>query len=576
MHILGIACFYHDSSAAILKDGKITAAAQEERWTRKKHDTSFPINAIKYCLREAGITIKEVDCVAFYEKPLLKFERLLSSHIEMFPKSLGTFTKALPSWAIEKLRIPSILSKKLGYKGELLYIEHHMTHAAGSFLASPFSEAAILTVDGVGEWATTTLGTGKDNNITLLKEIHFPNSIGLLYSMVTGYLGFKVNNDEYKVMGLAPYGKPTYYEQMKKIIDIKQDGSYRLDMSYFAFHYKERMHNRKFEQLFGPPRKKEGEVEERHKDVAASLQKILEETYFKMLNHLYELSGGMKNLCISGGVALNSVANGKITKQTKFRNVYVSPAPSDAGSSAGAAIAAWNMALGKKERSRMQTAYLGPSYDEAYIENFLTEKGIKYVKLTETELIRKAAKLLRENNVVGWFSGRMEFGERALGARSILANPCNPEMKDILNLKVKHREKFRPFAPVVPLEDAKKYFDCDLEVPFMSFVYPVKEKMRQKLPAITHIDGTGRLQTITKEQNPRYYKLIKEFEKLSGIPILVNTSFNIRGEPIVMTPEHAYRCFTGTEIDYLALENFLIDRKENTKDWWDSEKLAKD
>jgi len=576
MYILGVACFYHDSSASIIKDGKTIAAAQEERWSRKKHDIDFPINAIKYCLREAGIGIKDVDYVAFYEKPMLKFERLLNSHLEMFPKSVGTFIQALPSWFIEKLRIPSLLSKRLGYRGEVYYIEHHITHAAGAFFPSPFKEAAILTTDAVGEWATTTLGVGKENNVTLLKEINFPHSLGLLYSTVTGYLGFKVNNDEYKVMGLAPYGKPTYYEQFKKLIDIKDDGSYRLDMSYFVFHYKAKMHSSKFIKIFGPERKKESAVEQCHKDIAASLQKVMEEIYFKMLNHLYELSGGMKNLCLSGGVALNSVANGKITKMTKFKNVHVPPAPSDAGSSQGAALALWHMALGNKQRYFIDDTFLGPWYDEAYIENFLRRGKVEYKKMKEEELIKKVATLLWQNNVVGWFQGRMEFGERALGSRSILANPCNPKMKDILNLKVKHREQFRPFAPVVPSDDAKKYFDNDVEVPFMSFVYPVKEKFRAKLPTITHVDGTGRLQTITKKQNPLYYRLIKEFQKHSGVPVLVNTSFNIRGEPIVMSPEHAYRCFTGTGIDYLVMGNHLIDRKENKKDLWDSESLAKD
>jgi carbamoyltransferase len=575
MYILGIACFYHDSSAALLKDGVVVAAVQEERWTRKKHDTSFPINAIKYCLTEAGITIKEVDFVAFYEKPLLKFERLLQSHLETFPRSLSTFIQAMPSWASEKLRIPSTLSKKCGYKGEVYYIEHHLTHAAASFLSSPFEEAAILTVDGVGEWATTTLGVGKGNSITLLKEIHFPHSLGLLYSTLTAYLGFKVNSHEYKVMGLAPYGEPRYYDKLRHVIDIKEDGSYQLDMSYFVYHYKDSMHSKKFEKEFGPARKREEPVEQRHKDMAASLQKLLEEAYFKMLRHLQELTG-LKKVCLGGGVALNSVANGKITSKTLFKDVYVPCAPSDAGSSLGAALALWCLGFGQKRPAPLETAYLGPSYSEEYIEHFLKHNKIAHRKLTEKELVRTAAMLLKENAVIGWFQGRMEFGERALGARSILANPCSPSMRDILNLKVKHREQFRPFAPVVTQEDAPTYFESDVDVPFMSFVYPVREEMRPRLPAVTHVDGTGRLQTISKQQNPRYHALLKEFEKLSGVPILVNTSFNIRGEPIVMTPEHAYRCFSGTEIDYLVLENFLIDRKQNQKDWWDSEKTIVD
>ncbi|MBI2145666.1 carbamoyltransferase [Candidatus Woesearchaeota archaeon] len=575
MNILGVSCFYHDSSAALLQDGRIVAAAQEERWTRKKHDVSFPENAIRYCLEEAGISIDKVDAVGFYEKPLLKFERLLSSHLETFPKSYNVFVQALPTWITEKLRIPSILRKKLKYDGKVFFVEHHVAHAASAFHASPFQEAAIFTADGVGEWTTTTLGYGKGTEVNLLKELNFPHSLGLLYSAVTAHLGFKVNNDEYKVMGLAPYGKPTYYDEFRKIIDVKEDGSYRLDMDYFTFHYGTRMLSRKFEEKFGPTRKKETPVEEKHKDIAASLQKAVEEVIFASVKHLHELTG-TKNLCLAGGVALNSVANGKLTKMTPFKNVYAPPAPSDPGAAVGAATVVYHMLLGKPRVAAMDRADLGPGYSHDQIKQFLDSKGVRYNELTEKELIKTVARLVWENKVVGWFQGRMEFGERALGNRSILANPCSPEMKDILNLKVKHREQFRPFAPVITAEDASKYFDVDIEVPFMSFVYPVKESKRKILPAITHVDGSGRLQTIRREANPRYYDVIKEFEKHSKIPILINTSFNIRGEPIVMTPEHAYRCFTGTGIDYLALDTFLIKREDNPKDVWDSESLAKD
>ncbi len=575
MNILGISCFYHDSSAALLQDGKVTAAAQEERWSRKKHDISFPENAIKYCLEQAGITIKQVDAIGFYERPIAKFERLLSSHLETFPKSYKVFVQALPSWITEKLRIPSILRKKFKYEGNVFFVDHHMAHAASAFHASPFEEAAIFTADGVGEWTTTTLGYGKGTDVTLLKELHFPHSLGLLYSAVTAHLGFKVNNDEYKVMGLAPYGKPTYHDQFRKIIDVKEDGSYRLDMKYFTFHYGTRMLSRKFEEKFGPIRKKEGPVEERHKDIAASLQKVVEEIIFSAVSHLQSTTK-TKNLCLAGGVALNSVANGKLTKMTPFRNVYVPPAPSDPGAAVGAATVVYHMLLGKPRAAAMDRADLGPGFSHSQIKEFLDSRQIVYKEMPEKELIKTVANLLWGNNVVGWFQGRMEFGERALGNRSILANPCNPEMRDILNLKVKHREQFRPFAPVVTVEDAKKYFDVDLEVPFMSFVYPVKKEKQKSLPAITHVDGSGRLQTIRREANQRYYDVIREFEKHSGVPILVNTSFNIRGEPIVMTPEHAYRCFTGTGIDYLALDTFLIKREDNKKDLWDSESLAKD
>ncbi|HLD97661.1 MAG TPA: carbamoyltransferase [Candidatus Nanoarchaeia archaeon] len=575
MNILGISCFYHDSSAALLQDGKIVAAAQEERWSRKKHDISFPENAIRYCLEEVGISISQVDAVGFYERPMLKFERLLSSHIETFPKSYKVFVQALPSWITEKLRIPSIMRKKLKYEGNVFFVDHHMAHAASSFHASPFDEAAIFTADGVGEWTTTTLGYGKGTEVSLIKEIHFPHSLGLLYSSVTAHLGFKVNNDEYKVMGLAPYGKPTYYEEFKKIIDVKEDGSYRLDMSYFTFHYGTRMLSRRFEEKFGPTRRRESPVEERHKDIAASLQKVVEDVIFKAVNHLYELTK-TTNLCLAGGVALNSVANGKLTRATPFTKIYVPPAPSDPGAAVGAATVVYHMLLGKPRTAAMDRPDLGPGYSHEMIKKFLDSKGIAYKELAEKELIKTVGGLLWENKVIGWFQGRMEFGERALGNRSILANPCNPEMKDILNLKVKHREQFRPFAPVVTAEDAKDYFEVDIEVPFMSFVYPVRKDKQKLLPAITHVDGSGRLQTIRREANQRYYDVIKEFEKHSKVPILVNTSFNIRGEPIVMTPEHAYRCFTGTGIDYLVLDTFLIKREDNQKDLWDSESLAKD
>lgn len=574
MNILGISCFYHDSSAALLQEGKVTAAAQEERWTRKKHDIRFPENAIRYCVEKAG-GIGMIDAIGFYEKPLLKFERLLHSHLETFPRSHGVFAQALPSWITEKMRLPGIIRKKLKYDGKVFFVEHHMAHAASSFHVSPFEEAAIFTADGVGEWTTTTLGYGKGAKVTLLKELHFPHSLGLLYSAITAYLGFKVNNDEYKVMGLAPYGKPSYYDELMKIIDLKEDGSYHIDMSYFTFHYSARMLGRKFEEKFGPARKKEGPVEQRHKDMAASLQKAVEDAIFNAVNYLYSLTK-TRNLCLAGGVALNSVANGKLTMKTPFRKIYVPPAPSDPGAAVGAATVVYHMLLGKPRVSIMERPDLGPEFSHGQVKQFLDSKGVAYKELPEKELAKAVAKLLWQDNVVGWFQGRMEFGERALGNRSILANPCNPGMRDILNLKVKHREQFRPFAPVVPAEDARKYFDVDIEVPFMSFVYPVRKEMQKRLPAITHVDGTGRLQTIRREANPRYYELIKEFGKLTKVPVLVNTSFNIRGEPIVMTPEHAYRCFTGTGIDYLVMDNFLIKREDNKKDLWDSESLAKD
>ncbi len=580
MYVLGISCFYHDSSACILKDGKIIAAAEEERFTRKKHDTSFPINAINYCLNEAGITGNQIDHVGFYEKPFLKFERLLHQHIEMFPWSFKTFYKAIPSWINEKLRVPSIVKKKLKYKKGVMFIDHHMSHAASSYLPSPFKEAAILTVDGVGEWATTTMGHAKGNNITILKQIDFPHSLGLLYSAVTAHLGMSVNNSEFKVMGLSPYGRPRYLEKFKKIIDVKEDGSYALDMSYFDFHYKMTMPSKKFIKLFGPIRKPESEVTQHHKDMAATLQRVTEETIFKMLNHLYEVTKCDK-LCMAGGCALNSVANGKILSNTPFKEIYIQPAAGDGGTSIGAAKYIYHTILGNERTDVQETSYFGPGFTNEQVRKVLDDYKVKYTEFkTDEELIKKTAELIHKDNVIGWFQGRMEWGPRALGSRSILSNACNPEMQDILNLKVKHREKFRPFAPVVPEEDAKNYFECDEPVPvptdFMLMVYPIKKKYHSQIPSVTHVDGSGRLQTIRKQHNKRYHGVIKEFEKMGGLPILINTSFNIRGEPIVNEPLHAYRCMMGTGIDYLVIENFLVKREDNPQHMWDSEQYAKD
>lgn len=577
MYVLGISCYYHDAAAALLKDGEVVAAAEEERFTRKKHDSSFPINAIKFCLEQEHITIKDVQNVGFYEKPFIKFERLLSQHFEKFPFSYKQFLKAMPSWLTEKLRLPSLIRKKLGYGSNVLFIEHHVAHAASSFLVSPFKEAAICTVDGVGEWATTTLGIGRDKTITLLKELHFPHSLGLLYSTVTAYLGFSVNNSEYKVMGLAAYGKPTYYEQLRKLIDIKDDGSYALDMQYFDYHYKLTMPSKKFVKEFGPARESNATVEQKHKDLAASLQLITEEVLFKMLRHLHKMTGS-DNLCMAGGVALNSVANGKITRNTPFKHVFIQPAASDAGSSIGVASYITHSILGIERKSFLNNAYLGPSYTSEEIRKYLDDNSISYSELKdEQDITTTTAKLIYENNVIGWFQGRMEWGPRALGNRSILSNPCNPNMKEILNAKVKHREHFRPFAPVITAENVHDWFEIDKdEEPFMLFVYLIKEEKRKLIPAVTHVDGTGRLQTVTKIQNSRYYGVITEFEKLSRVPILVNTSFNIRGEPIACTPKDAYTCMMGTGIDYLVIDKFLVARKDNSKDTWNSETKAED
>jgi len=583
MYILGISCFYHDASAALLKDGELVAAAQEERFTRKKHDTSFPINAINYCLKSQNLTIKDIDYIGFYEKPLLKFERFLYQHLEHFPKSYKVFLSSVPSWINEKLRILKTIKKKLKYKRNVFFIEHHLSHAA-SFLLSPFKKAAILTVDGVGEWTTTAYGVGEINNIKLMKEIKFPSSLGLLYSTITAYLGFSVNNSEYKVMGLSPYGDMTktnpYYEKLKQIIDIKEDGSYALDMNYFIYCYKNKMPSKKLCKLLGGPiRNPNEELTQRHKDIAAALQLITEEIMFKMLINIHKTTK-CDNLVISGGVGLNSVCNGKILKNTPFKRIWAQPDPGDGGTSVGVAFYIYNSILNKERNFILKDAYLGPNFSNDQIKHFLDKNNIKYSYFKdEKELVKKTAKLIYENNVIGWFQGGMEWGPRALGARSILSNPCNPNMQQILNLKVKHREKFRPFAPVVCDKEASKYFDCDKPIPeptdFMLMVYPVKKKWRKKIPSVTHVDGSGRLQSIRYSQNPLYYNLIEEFGKLSGIPILINTSFNIRGEPIVCIPKDAYKCMMGTEIDFLIIGNFIIKRGDNPKDFWDSEKIAK-
>ncbi len=580
MIVLGISAFFHDSSAAIIVNGKLIAAAEEERFTRIKHDMKFPFHAIKFCLNEAGITIDKVDYVAFYEKPLLKFDRYLNQFLQSFPRGFMAFYKSMPAWLNEKLRIRGIVKKKLKFKGKLFFIDHHLAHAASSYLLSPYDKSVILTMDGVGEWASATYGFAKGNEIKIEKEIIFPHSLGLLYSAVTGYLGMRVNSHEYKVMGLAAYGKPKYYNKFKKIVNVKDDGSFALDMDYFVYHYKFAMPSKKFIKEFGPPREKGEELTERHQDIAASLQKFIEDSLFKILDNLHE-KYDCPNLCMAGGVALNSVANGKIIKNTKFRSFFIQPAAGDGGTSVGAAAYVYFSLFKNKRGDYMKDAYLGPGYSDDAIKKFLDKNNIKYMPFkNDGELVRDVAKLIYKNNVVGWFQGRMEFGPRALGARSILSNATNPKMQDILNVKVKHREKYRPFAPVICIDDADKYFECDNPIPYaadyMLVVYPIKKEKRKLIPAVTHVDGTGRLQVIRREQNSKYYDLIKEFGKLSGVPILINTSFNIRGEPIVCTPYDTYRCMMGTEIDYLVMGKYLIKRSDNPQHMWDSEEYAKD
>lgn len=571
--VLGISCFYHDSSATLLCDGVVVAAAAEERFTRIKHDISFPAGAIAYCLESQDITIQDVSYIGFYEKPFLKFERVLYQYLETFPLGIKTFLKSMPPWINEKLKVRKIIRKKLKYAGDIFFIPHHLAHAASVFLASPFKQSVIITVDGVGEWTTTTIGMGDGNLIKLIKEQVFPHSIGLLYSTITAYLGFHVNDAEYKVMGLSSYGlmdkeRNPYYRKLKKVIDIKEDGSYRLNLDYFIFHHADQMPAKRLCNLLdGPVRKPESGLTQRHKNVAAALQMILEEVMNKILEHAHHLTG-CENLVLAGGVALNSVYNGKILRNTSFKNVWIQPDAGDGGTSMGAALYVYNSLLQYDRKFVLENIYLGPEFSTRTVEQFLDENNIQYYQFkNDYELISKTAKLIYENNVVGWFQGRMEWGPRALGARSILANPLNPEMQDILNKKVKHREEFRPFAPAVLREEAGKYFEVDDPLPaitdFMLMVYPTKKEWAGKVPSVVHVDGSARLQTVREKPNVLYYQIIKEFSSLSGLPIIINTSFNVRGEPIVCSPLDAYRCMMGTEMDYLVIDKFLISRKSN-------------
>ncbi len=563
MNILGISAYYHDSAAALIQDGKVVAAVQEERFTRKKHDFGFPKNAIDYCLKAGRINVSDLDYIGFYDKPLLKFERILATYIATFPRSFPSFLKAIPLWLHEKLWVPQMIQEKLDYKKEILFIEHHLSHAASTFLISPFKEAAILTLDGVGEWTTAAYGVGKDNNIELFKEIRFPHSLGLLYNAFTYYLGFKVNNDEYKVMGLAPYGEPAYYDLiMKELIHVKDDGSFKINMKYFAYDYGLRMTNGYFDKLFGGPRRKpESELTKKHKDLAASVQKVTEEIVLRMANHLYSQTH-QKKLCMAGGVALNCVANGRVIRETPFEELFIQPAAGDAGGAIGVAAYIYYSLLGnKRDEHCFRHAYLGPAYSKDEVKNYLVSNDIGFEELGREALIKKVAQLLREKKVVGWLSGNMEFGPRALGARSILADPTNPDAKYIVNSKIKFREEFRPFAPTVMLDKVGDFFELDRPSPFMLLVAQVRENKRF-IPAVTHVNGSARIQTIAKEDHPLYYDLLNEFYKQSGCPVLLNTSFNLRGEPIVCTPHDAYLCFMRSGIDYLVLENFLLDKKQ--------------
>jgi carbamoyltransferase len=562
-YVLGISAFYHDSAAALLRDGQIVAACQEERLSRKKHDSDFPMHAIQYVLRQAGIGVEDLDAVGFYDKPILKFERMLSTYIATFPRSFNSFRKAIPIWLHEKLWVPAIIRKELKpYKGPIYFAEHHMSHAASAFLVSPFDEAAILTVDGVGEWATSSFGKGKGSEIELFKEIRFPHSLGLLYSAFTYYLGFKVNSAEYKVMGLAPYGKPKHFDRiMGEMIQLNEDGSFKLNMKYFSYDYGLRMTNSKFDEFFGgPPRKAESWMSEREFDIAASVQKVCEEVVLKMVNYIHKETG-LTNLCMAGGVALNCVANGRIVRETPMKNLFVQPAAGDAGGAVGVAHWIYNTLEKQPRGPAWSDAYLGPDYKDEEIRQYLDGAKAVYKTHNDRELVQRTAKILSEGNVVGWFQGRMEFGPRALGGRSILADPRDAKMRDTLNMKIKFREGFRPFAPSVLADKNSEWFEIECDSPYMLLVAQVRPDKRV-IPSVTHVDGSARIQTVTRESSPLYYDLIQEFGKITGVPIIINTSFNVRSEPIVCSPHDAYLCFMRTNMDYLVLGHQILDKKD--------------
>ncbi len=584
MNILGISAFYHDSAACLVRDGEIVSAAQEERFTRKKHDHDFPTHAIKYCLSEAGISSGELDIVAFYDKPFQKFDRLLTTYLTYAPKGLSSFIKAMPLWLKQKLWLKDTIATELEFDGKILFPEHHQSHAASAFFPSPYGQAAFLTVDGVGEWTTSSYGTGKDNKIEILGEMHFPHSLGLLYSAFTYFTGFKVNSGEYKLMGLAPYGEPTFVDLIKQeLIDLKADGSFKMNMKYFNFAAGLTMTNKQFARLFGgPPRQPETEITQREMDLARSIQEVSEEILLKMVRHVHKETA-LPSLVLAGGVALNCVANGRILREGPFENIWIQPAAGDAGGALGAALFSWYQYLGNPrnptERSSQEGSYLGPEFSDSEIQQYLDSEAIAFHRLDDKNLFNAVARLIADEKVIGWFQGRMEFGPRALGNRSIIGDARSPAMQSIMNLKIKYRESFRPFAPSILSEKVSDIFDLEEESPYMLVVAPVKESLwvnsegnqaglaminspRSSVPAITHVDHSARIQTVHPNDNPRYHALINSFYKLTGSPVIINTSFNVRGEPIVCSPEEAFTCFMRTEMDHLVLGNFLINKSE--------------
>ena len=591
-NILGISAFYHDSAACLVVDGDIIAAAQEERYTRKKHDFSFPANAIRYCLEEGKISEKELDYVVFYDKPFIKFERIVETYLAYAPRGLKSFLMSLPIWLKEKLLMTDLIRSELKeYSGEILFAQHHESHAASAFYPSPFQRAAYLTIDGVGEWATASFGVGKDNTLEPLFELHFPHSLGMLYSAFTYYTGFKVNSGEYKVMGLAPYGEPKYVDLIyKHLLDLKEDGSFKLNMKYFDYCAGLKMTSTKFNTLFGgPPRKPETKITQREMDLAASVQVVTEEIVMRMARQIKKVTGE-KDLCLAGGVALNCVANGRLLRSGMFDNIWIQPASGDAGGALGAALTIWHQYLGNQRnatgiRDSQKASYLGPVFTNNDIEIFLKDSNVTYKILTDEELPGVIADILTHEKVVGWFQGRMEFGPRALGSRSIIGDARSSKMQTVMNLKIKFRESFRPFAPSAMSDKVSEWFDIDRESPYMLLVADVKrdklksvgehEKtlqgidklkvIRSEIPAVTHVNNTARLQTVNREDNLLYYKMIEAFNEQTGCPVIINTSFNVRGEPIVCSPEDAYKCFMRTNMDYLIMGNCLIDKVGQTE-----------
>ena len=589
MNILGISAFYHDSAACLVRDGKIISSAQEERFTRKKHDFSFPRNAINFCLENSGLNGKDLDYVAFYDKPFIKFERILETYLTYAPLGISSFIKAIPLWIKHKLWLKDYIKDELDFKGKIIFPEHHESHAASAFYPSPFNEAAFLTIDGVGEWTTGSFGVGIGNRIDIKAEIFFPHSLGLLYSAFTYYIGFKVNSGEYKVMGLAPYGEPKYKDLiLDELMDLKKDGSFKLNMKYFNYCYGLTMTNKKFDDLFGgPPRKPESRLTQRDMDLARSVQDVTEEVMLRMTRHLKNETG-QKYLCLAGGVALNCVGNGRILREGLFEDIWIQPAAGDAGGALGAALFVWyqyleNERITDDKNDFQQGSFLGPEFKNDYILEYLKKNNIPYVELKNDEIPERIADLIADLKVIGWFQGRMEFGPRALGSRSIIGDARSPKMQETMNLKIKFRESFRPFAPTVIEEKASSLFKLDRKSPYMLLVAPVRDEIRRKMtedenkllfgieklnvvrstiPAVTHVDNSARVQTVNKKDNPLYYEMISKFDEKYGCPAIINTSFNVRGEPIVCTPEDAYLCFMRTNMDYLIMGNYLIEKKE--------------